>query len=95
MRGCRNSERGENGICAGECLHQGGAIAERLHDSNARSARHVGYAFRPRTDDGSETHSFCPAHTEYSLTEPTCSANDGHMMRQWSSLAIGSRGRHG
>ena len=81
MGRCRNSERGENGICADECLPEGAAIAEGLDDSNARSSRHVGDAFRPRTDDGRETHSCCSAHAEYSLTETTCSADDGHMMR--------------
>jgi hypothetical protein len=81
MGPCRNSECGENGICAGECLDEGGAIAERLDNSNARPARHFGYAFRPRTDDGSETHSCCPARAEYSLTETTCGADDGHMTR--------------
>jgi hypothetical protein len=95
MGRCRNSECGENGICACECLHEGGAIAKRLDHSNARSARHVGYAFRSRTDDGSKTDSCCSAHAEYSLTETTCSADDGHMMRYWSRLAIGSRLRHG
>jgi hypothetical protein len=68
MGRCRNSERSENGIGASECVHEGGTIAERLHDNNARSARHVSYAFRPRTDDGSETQSCCSAHAEYSLT---------------------------
>ena len=77
----RNSECGENGICAGECVREGAPIGERLDNSNARSAQHVGYAFRPRTDDGSETRSCCSAHAEYSLTETTCGADDGHMMR--------------
>jgi len=55
MGRCRNSERGENGICAGECLHECWAIVERLNDDNARSDRYGGYAFRSRTDDGRET----------------------------------------
>jgi len=77
----RNSDCGENGIGAGERLHEGGAIVERLHDNNARSVRQVGYAFRPRTDDGSEVHSCCSAHAENSLTETPRSADDGHTMR--------------
>ena len=77
----RDSECGENGIRTGECLHEGGAIAERLDHGNARSARHVGYAFRPGTDDGSEADSCCSAHAEYSLAETTCGADDGHTMR--------------
>ncbi len=81
MACCRNSECGENGMCAGECLHEGRAIAERLDNGNARAARHVSYAFRPRTDDGSETRPCCSAHAEYSLAETTRGADDGHMMR--------------
>jgi hypothetical protein len=78
---CRNSERGENCICAGECFLKGPAIVKRLDDSNPRSGRHGGYAFRPRTNDGGETHSFCSAHVEYSPTETTCSADNGYMLR--------------
>jgi hypothetical protein len=78
---CRNSERCENGICAGECRHEGGAIAERLDDNHARSTWHLDYAFRPRTDDGSEADSCCSTYAEYSLTETTRSADDRYMMR--------------
>jgi hypothetical protein len=77
----RNSERGENGICTGECNRESSPIGERLDNSNARSARHIGYAFRSETDNGCETDSRSSAHAEYSLTETTCSTDDGHMMR--------------
>ncbi len=57
----------------------GAPISERLNHNNARSAWHVGDAFRPGTDDGSEADSRCAAHAKYSLTETTCSAENDHM----------------
>jgi hypothetical protein len=80
MGRCRHSECGKHGIRAGECLSDGRAIAERLDNCNARSARHVGYAFRPGTYDGRESRPCCSADTEYSLAETTRGADDGHMI---------------
>jgi len=79
---CRDSERGENGVCAGERLHECGAIVERLHDDNPRPDRHGRYAFWPRTDDGRETLSCRSANVEYSLAETACCPDDGYMMRE-------------
>lgn len=90
MGGGRHSECGENGICARECSLEGGAIAERLDHNNARSVRHVRNAFWSRPDDGRETHSSRSAHTEYSLAETSCGADDGRMIRHLSRPAGGS-----
>ena len=76
-----NSECGENGIGAGECVREGAPIGERLDNSDARPAWHVGYALRPSTDDCSETNSGRFANVENSLTEAPCSTYHGHMMR--------------
>ena len=81
MGGRRYSQGSQHGACAGKCVREGGPIGERLDNGNARSPRHVGDAFWPRADDGSETDSLSSANAEDPLTETTRSTDDGYVMR--------------
>src|ERR1041385_9234075 len=82
-------------VGARERLSEKRAVREGRNDRDARAARYVRDALRPRADYGGEPDSFSSAHVEDTLPQTTGSADHGHVVGQRANRVVSKWRLHG
>src|ERR1051325_3203362 len=88
-------QRGQYSIRARERFFEKRAVREGRNDRDARAARYVRDALRPRADYGGEPDSFSSAHVEDTLPQTTGSADHRHVVWQRANRVVSKWRVHG